>query len=207
MVLERFREKVVMTIEELKCLKDWSSVTVRRRLKKWGAYTSYNHNGRYYVLPDIPRFDSNGLWSYEGIRFSRNGTLTRSAVHLVESSDAGMPASELSKLLGCEMHPILSRLTKSGALKRKLYSGRNIYFSTRSCKFVTQNRARGLVAPVVAKILSGETAIMLLVEKIKRPDASVRELVAHVLSLGMKIEEEVAESFLERHGLQKKTDI
>jgi len=205
MVLERFREKVVMTVEELTCLRDWSTVTVRRRLKKWGAHTSYNHNGRYYVLPDVPRFDHHGLWTYEGIRFSKHGTLTRSAVQLVESSEAGMSASELSNLLGYEMHPVLSRLTGSGALRRERYSGRNIYYSTRPRKFTAQNKARGARGPVAADVLSGEAAIMLLVEKIKSPDADVRELAAHVRNLGIRVEVEAASEFLRRYGLQKKT--
>ena len=204
MVLERFREKVVMTVQELTCLRDWSVVTVRRRLKKWGTHTSYNHNGRYYVLPDVPRFDHHGLWSYDGIRFSKRGTLTRSAVQLVESSNAGMSASRLSNLLGYEMHPVLSRLTGSGALRRERYSGRNIYFSSRSRRFTVQSKARGGMA-ADADVLSGEAAIMLLVEKIKDPAADVRELANHVRDLGMKVEVEAANEFLKRHGLQKKT--
>lgn len=205
MVLERFREKVVMTVDELTCLRDWSIVTVRRRLKKWGAHTSYNHNGRYYVLPDVPRFDHHGLWSYEGIRFSKHGTLTRSAVRLVESSDAGMSASRLSKLLGYEMHPVLSRLTGSGVLRRERYPGRNIYFSPRPRKFTIQSKAREAMVPAAVDVLPGEVAIMLLVEKIKRPAADVRKLTSHVRALGMTVEVEAASEFLKRHGLLKKT--
>ena len=49
--------------------------TARRRLKQWQAANSYNHNGRYYTLPDVPEFDGNGLWRWRGVYFSQYGNL------------------------------------------------------------------------------------------------------------------------------------
>ena len=54
-----FRKKII-TIDTLSSLLNSSTKTARRRLKLWEAYTSYNENGRYYTLPDIPDFDANG---------------------------------------------------------------------------------------------------------------------------------------------------
>ncbi len=62
MVLAEFRKKVVMTLIDIIEIDNWSSATVRRYLKKWEALTSFNYNGRYYVLGDIPSFDEFGLW-------------------------------------------------------------------------------------------------------------------------------------------------
>jgi len=71
--LELFRKEKVMSLKQLADRLNCSERTVQRQLKKWRTYTSYNQNGRYYVLPDIPRFDEHGLWRYKGIFFSRYG--------------------------------------------------------------------------------------------------------------------------------------
>ena len=55
-LLRRWRRKKVITLsvlmEELRA----SLRTVRRRLKLWGALASFNHNSRFYTLPELPRF-------------------------------------------------------------------------------------------------------------------------------------------------------
>ena len=53
-VLTRFRAKTVITLAELTAQLDCSPRTVHRRLKTWRAINSYNHNGRYYTLPEVP---------------------------------------------------------------------------------------------------------------------------------------------------------
>ena len=58
--LKTLRARKVLTIEELATLLQRSLPTARRRLKAWNTLTSYNKNGRYYALPDVPRFDSHG---------------------------------------------------------------------------------------------------------------------------------------------------
>jgi hypothetical protein len=74
-VLQIFRKEKVITIKRLVDLLHCCERTVQRHLRKWRTYTSYNCNGRYYTLPDIPQFDEYGLWGYRGIFFSRNGNL------------------------------------------------------------------------------------------------------------------------------------
>ena len=56
-----WRTRKIITIDELANLLGTSLPTARRRLKAWNALTSYNKNGRYYVLPDVPQFDAHGL--------------------------------------------------------------------------------------------------------------------------------------------------
>ncbi len=58
-VLEIFRQDKVMSLKQLADLLGCSERTVQRYLNKWRTHTSYNKNGRYYILPDIPRFDEN----------------------------------------------------------------------------------------------------------------------------------------------------
>ena len=205
LVMSRFRERVIITIDELTSLDNWSTITARRRLRRWGAYTSYNRNGRYYVLPDIPRFDAHGLWEYNGVRFSRSGTLTSTLVRLVDDSDCGLTASELSELLGYEMHPVLSRLTKQGTLRRFVRSGRNVYLSKQPGRFETQNGAWKRSSRRLMNGLPLETQVFLLIEKIKSPSADPSKLAAILRGNGYEINSVAVESFLENHGLLKKT--
>ena len=57
--------KLDKLVSSLRC----SKPTARLKLKQWKAYTSYNKNSRYYAMPTVPRFDENGLWHYENLRF------------------------------------------------------------------------------------------------------------------------------------------
>jgi len=86
-ILEEFRKKKIMTIEDLRPLLQSSTITVRRRLKKWGTLTSINQNGRYYTLPEIPEFDGNGLWKYQLALFSRHGNLRQAIIELIKRSE------------------------------------------------------------------------------------------------------------------------
>jgi len=56
-LLRRWRRKKVVTLPELMAELRTSLRTLRRRLKSWGALASFNHNSRFYTLPDLPRFD------------------------------------------------------------------------------------------------------------------------------------------------------
>ena len=55
-----FRCRKIMTLGEVAEFIRSSIHTARRRLKQWQAANSYNHNGRYYTLPEVPEFDGNG---------------------------------------------------------------------------------------------------------------------------------------------------
>jgi hypothetical protein len=68
-----FRRRKILTLGELAELIPGSIHTARRRLKQWRAHTSYNQNGRYYALPEVPEFDGEGLWRCRGVFFSRYG--------------------------------------------------------------------------------------------------------------------------------------
>ena len=69
-LLQRWRRKKVLTLPELMEDLSTSLRTVRRRLKVWGALASFNHNSRFYTLPDLPQFDARGLWFLSLIHIS-----------------------------------------------------------------------------------------------------------------------------------------
>ncbi len=200
-VLIEFRKKVVMTLVDLIEIDNWSSATVRRYLKKWEALTSFNYNGRYYVLGDIPNFDEFGLWNYNGIRFSKFGNLTKTIVGLVDNSERGMVASELSVLLGNEVHPFLSRLLGKGYLTREKQRGGHIYFS--SAPGIREKQDKFLLDKKDAQ-LPLDKAVALLIEKIKNPDLEAHELAKLLCSQGTAVQEQEVYGFLSLHDLAKK---
>ena len=98
--IRKFRHEKIMTIEQIAKGLNRSIPTARNRLKQWKAFTSYDKNGRYYVLPEIPKFDSNQLWSTKNIHFSRYGNLKSTLIGVVENSESGLNGMEIGQVLG-----------------------------------------------------------------------------------------------------------
>ena len=74
-----FDAKPVIVLEEMqKALGSASRATIFRLLVKVSYCSSYNYNGKYYTKHDLTRYDKQGLFSYEGILFSRDGNLNPS---------------------------------------------------------------------------------------------------------------------------------
>jgi hypothetical protein len=70
------RHHKIATMPELKrALGAEVDVTVFRKLKQLAYRTSYSHRGSYYTLDKTAHFDQNGLWSFQSVWFSRQGTL------------------------------------------------------------------------------------------------------------------------------------
>ena len=81
--INAFKQHKVLTFTAISSMLLLSIATVRRRLKEWGALSSYNRSGQYYTLPSIPEFNKQGLWRHEGAFFSKHGTLKNTVIHLV----------------------------------------------------------------------------------------------------------------------------
>lgn len=100
-----------------------SRMTVFRRLRELGYRTSFSHRGRYYTLEDIPRFDAQGLWFWEGVGFSRFGTLKETVAELVPRAPAGHTHGELAGLLRVRVHNPLLDLVRAGRIAREAVEG------------------------------------------------------------------------------------
>ena len=128
-LINAFRQKKVLTKEELLLATQCSAMTAWRLLQRHGYLTSYNYNARYYTLAGIPQFDQHGLWSVRKIRFSKWGSLTETIIALIENSQAGMTPEELQELLHVKnVRPALARLIQQERLTREKVSGRFVYF-------------------------------------------------------------------------------
>ena len=112
-----------MMLGEMAELVHSSIHTARRRLKEWRAHTSYNQNGCYYALPDVPEFDADRLWHWRDVFFSRNGSLKQTVVELICRSSAGLDAGEMSSLLGLDLCLFLSLFADHPQIKREKTQG------------------------------------------------------------------------------------
>jgi hypothetical protein len=201
--LRTFRARKVCTIDELAALLACSAPTARRRLKQWNAHTSYNKNGRYYALPDVVRFDADGLWRYRGICFSQYGNLHRTLVGLVKHSPAGLCATELRALLGVEPRSFLSLFRNHPDLRRKKFQGRFVYFAAERQMYHEQRRRREEMGRK-SQMPSEAEAVAMLVEAIKHPDLSAEQLAARLRKRSFHISAQAARNLFAAHGLTGK---
>ena len=205
-VLRTFARLKVMTIDQLVNLFKCSAITVRRRLKKWSTYTSINQNGRYYTLPQIPVFDSHGLWRYQSILFSKHGNLKQTILGLIRQSQAGLSAGELARLL--DLSPSSSFFTlvhKTAGISREKHRGRFVYFSDSPRRHQQQKQERILSKSEAADWPTDAQAVVILVELIKAPGIDMEQLASKVGQRGRSIEPTTVEAFLRSHELLKKT--
>jgi len=177
--------------------------TVQRRLAEWRAINSYNQNGRYYTLPDIPKFDSHGLWSYQGAFFSRFGNLPQTVVQLVRNSQVGLTAAELGELLGLRPSSFLWSFRDHPGLRREKHQGHYVYFSSEPGRHEEQRQRRAMIS-TTKRPLSEFEVVAILVEKIKYPELSVEELSRRLRRKKIRVEPEMIRDLFIRHGVVAK---
>jgi hypothetical protein len=201
--MKAFRRRKVMKLEEVAELVQSSIHTARRRLKEWRAHTSYNQNGRYYALPNVPEFDADGLWHWRGVFFSRYGNLKQTVVELIRHSSAGIDAGEMRSLLGLDPRSFLSSFADHPQIKREKTQGRFVsYCADRSvCSGQQQHRSE---LSAQGRQPTAFEAIAILVEKIKHPTLSSEALSRRLKKQKLSIEPEMIKNLFVRHGLAEK---
>ena len=204
--LKRFKDNKLMTADELADLMYCSVPTVRNRLRKWRTFTSYNKNGKYYVLPSIPKFDDRGLWKYRSVFFSRHGNLTRTVQWLVCNSPSGMYASDLAEALGLSARSFVSHLRKISQLCREAYGQKSVYFCAEEPIYQKQkSRREEAIVPAAVALPAEADAILILVDRIKHPDSSAEQTAARLRKAGKRISVRTIRNLLAHHSVEKKT--
>lgn len=201
--LESFRRRKIMTVGEVAESIDSTVHTARRRLKQWGAITSYNRNGRYYALPDVPGFDHNGMWECRGVFFSRYGNLKQTVVELVRRSRAGLDAGEMRSMLGLDPHSFLSAFAGNPQIRREKSRGRFVYYCADPGVFGKQRQRRRSLSTEARQPTPAE-AVAILVEKIKRPKLSSEDLSRRLRKQNLSVSPRTIENLFLRHGLAVK---
>jgi len=201
--LNAFRRRKVMTLGEVAELVQTSIHTARRRLKEWRAHTSYNQNGRYYALPDVPEFDADGLWHWHGVFFSRYGNLRQTVVELIRRSPAGLEAGEMRLRLGLDPRSFLSSFANHPQIKREKSQGRFVYYCADRSVYSGQQQLRRVLSAKRRQPTESES-IAILVEKIKHPALSNEALSARLKKQKLSVEPETIQNLFIRHGLAEK---
>jgi hypothetical protein len=142
-ITKLLQNQKIANIEQLKAaLGTKVDMTVFRKLKDLGYLSCYSHRGSFYTLECIPTFDDNGLWSHEGVHFSKHGTLRNTARVLVEQAEAGLLAREVEGALQVTTKDVLRDLEREGKIRRTKVDHRYVYGSADKNRFQQQLRAR-----------------------------------------------------------------
>ena len=192
--------KKIVTLDELALSLRCSKRTVQRRLTRLKTIRSYNRNGQYFTLEDIPNFDANGLWHYRGTYFSKFGNLTQTFVQLVRASQAGLTSHQAGDLIGSRPSSFLWNFHNHPEIKRQKHQGRYVYFASEPARYEQQRQNRTMMRQT-RKLPSEFEAIAILVEKIKYPQLSLDELADKLKGGNLCIAPEAIVNFFLHHGL------
>jgi hypothetical protein len=204
------RKRRVVTMKDLcEVIGSSSRMTVFRRLRQIEYVTSYTHAGRYYTLYNIARFDSDGIWFYDDIGFSQNGSLKNTVTYLVDRSDAGKFHFDLERQLRVRVHNVLLGLVKSKQIERIKFEGQYLYLSSdkeQSIKQIEQRKQLSMQARRIPVIISEPIVIEIMAEVIRQSKRHPRaDQVASALALrGLPIAEKDVVSVFDQYDIEKK---
>ena len=198
------KKKRVFDFPMLLFLLNCSVRSGRSKLKQWQAHTSYNKSGQYYALPDVPQFNTNGLWWHKGAYFSKYGTLKDTVVHLVGSSSAGLTGEQIGKLVGLGPRSFLHHFRDIPGIQREKHLGVYVYFSDDVARY-KQQAVRRLEEIALGESISDADAIVILVALINHHEITIDHIVSLPEVKGKGLQSTAIENYLRQHGLGKKT--
>jgi hypothetical protein len=138
-----FEEHKIATLDQIRdAMGDPARCTVFRKLGDLQYLSSYSHRGKYYTLKSIARFNSQGLWNFASVRFSRFGNLLQTAESFVQDSEAGCTAAELREILQVKTKHALTQLVRNGHLQREAVDSVFVYLSAEKTVATRQLKAR-----------------------------------------------------------------
>jgi hypothetical protein len=200
-----FSQQNCWTIEQLCQSLDYSAISVRRFLKQVGYFSSFTHNSKWYTLSSIPSFDRNGLWFYDTIGFSKHGNLKQNIVYFIDKSTQGLSAKQLGEILSTPCHAVLNHMYKTGVIDRFKAKAEFVYISSAPRKNKRQLGRLQLqnIPESSPQKLNAQTAVHVLVEYIKNPQASFEELSRAVANRQLIATPKAIGRFFEEHDLKK----
>ena len=210
--LENFikSRRVVEMRDLFEAVESTSRMTVFRRLSGVEYLCSYTHAGRYYTLFDIARFDSDGIWFYDDIGFSQNGSLKNTVTYLVDNGDGGKFHSDLQRQLRVRVHNVLLDLVRSKQIKRTKFEGQFLYLSSdkaRSTKQIEQRDKLSMQLRRIPVFITQPMVIEILAEVIRQSKRHPRaDQVASALAIrGLPIAENEVMTIFDHYDIEKKT--
>jgi hypothetical protein len=200
-----FDQKKCWAIKELTHFLNYSTISIRRFLKDIGYYSSFTHNSMWYTLHPIPSFNKKGLWFYQNIGFSKHGNLKQTIFNFVSKSPQGLTAKDLFEILLIPCHSVLNQMYKKNQIDRFNTQRGFVYLSIDNKK--RQRQLHRIQARLFTEKESGslnaQAAVYVLVEYIKRPEASVAELSKAVEKRDVKASPGAITMLFKEHDLKK----
>jgi len=198
-----FAKHPCWTIESLAEELNYSIPSVRRFLTQVGYHRSFTHNGRWYTLSWVPRFNRDGLWFSTGIGFSRAGNLNNTLIKLITRSSAGMTAEELGEKLRTRCHSVLVQLCRRGKLQREK-SGRSYVYLAADPRIADNQRQAMARQSPPPDPLPAEIAVWVLVEFIRNPESNFEQLAERVkANRKLPVKAAQIERLFEQYGVKK----
>ena len=201
LLISLFAEQPCWMIEPLAAQLRYSIPSVRRFLLQTGYHSSFTHNGGWYTLRSIPKFNKDDLWFYNDIGFSKIGSLTSTLTHLAQRSPSGLTAEQLGEIMCCRCHSILAQLCRQGRLQRQKMGRSHVYLAI-DPETSTIQRQSMQISPAVQ--LPAEIAVLILAEFIRKPQSSFTDL-SEAISRRKRVMVNVVmiQNLFEKHGLKK----
>jgi hypothetical protein len=201
------RRKTVDMTALREALDGCSRRSVFRYLDRIGYLSSFTHAGRYYTLESIAKFDEQGLWFYQGIGFSRSGTLKETTAEQVEMTPEGRTHEELHNLLRVRVHNTLLGLVRDGRIARERLEDVYLYVSPDPDRAKEQlDHRRELLDLIldVSRVPSEEEIVEVLVEALRAaPEIPTPEEVARrLMARGVRLESHHVLQVFEAHHLE-----
>lgn len=180
---------------------------VVRDLLRVGHLASCNLDGRFYTLPDTPRFDADGLWRHGPALFSRHGTLKATVRHLVDNAADGRTHPELQQRLQLRVHNTLLQLVQQQQIGREVLDKLFLYVSADLAVGTAQVARRRVRLELRQTALDVETVIAVLLAVIQQAARQPEQVLAHLRSEGRMISLAQVQQVFERYDLGKKNQL
>lgn len=210
LVIDSFKHRPVRRVARLCSSLLLSRMTVFRALTKHGSFRSFNHGARFCVLSHTPRFDSNGLWFYRSIGFSRHRSLIATVLALVDDAVAGATPKELANRLRTPVNNLLATLARQQRLARRRLGRQVVYLAADPQRQEQQwwQRQQPRPAEVAPASLPGglplSLALPVLVELIRSPQSSAAQLARAPQSDGRTLRPQQVQQVLDHFQVEKK---
>lgn len=205
-----FNTHRILTIKQLQAFSGRSRRTLFRDMSQLVSLSSYTHSGKYHTLESITRFNSDGLWFFQGVGFSRHGTLKVTLIHKIRGSLAGFTHEELSRLLRVRVHDSLRALVQSEKIKRRtLPDGVYVYLSHDDQQVQQQfNQRMSLQEVSLVHLPSIDTRIEILAETVRyylKIEVNAEKLMPGLRHRGVPVTCKEIETVLAFYDIKKNT--
>ncbi len=199
------KHEKVFTLNRVISILNCSSRSAQYKMKQWNTYTSYNKNGRYYTLSEVPKFNEYGLWRYNDKYFSKHGNLKRTVNYLICQSETGLTADRIGKIIGLLPRSFMHHFRETPHICREKMDGVYVYFASDPDKYNCQADNRSDALTPAVKPIADTDAVMILAALIRHHNISAEEIMALPETEAMKLSPDAIGKFFEHHGLLKKT--